>query len=203
MRAVMAMRWLGVAAVVAVACLVAVTAEEPRAVGEVVAVHRHFPRERRFSVTAKEEVGVHRGEVERAEGDGERMQWKFQPLNPFQTFGVRREGHGHRKCGMAAKLRSWWSNRFGHHHDHGFHHHHHGEEHRREHDHEHRFERDMEYHHMHHHRHLGWGLLRKIGRWFSGIPSFISDMPTLIVSDSCAHLMLIYVNICARREMSA
>jgi hypothetical protein len=145
----------------------------------------------------------HRGEVERAEGDGERMQWKFQPLNPFQTFGVRREGHGHRKCGMAAKLRSWWSNRFGHHHDHGFHHHHHGEEHRREHDHEHRFERDMEYHHMHHHRHLGWGLLRKIGRWFSGIPSFISDMPTLIVSDSCAHLMLIYVNICARREMSA
>ena len=194
--------WLGL---VAVACLVAVTAEEPRAVGDFVAVHRHFPRRTRVfaaaadadaAVPEEKAIGFRGQQVEPVERDGKRMQWNFNPFNPFQTFGVRREDYGHRKCGMAAKLRSWWPHLFRHHHDHEReHHHHHDEEHRREHDHEHRFERTMK-HRMHDHMHLpsvGGSFLRNIGRWFSGIPSFLSDVPALIVSDSYASLMLSYV----------
>lgn len=174
--------WLCVAALVAVACVMAVTAdEEPRAVGEFVAINRHFPRPTRvISGTVPAENAIER--------DGKRMQWNFNPFIPFQTFGVRREGHAHKKCGMAAKFGSWL---FGHgrehHHDHDHHHHHHhhhdDEEHHHEHhheqDHEHRFGRNMEHRHR---ASFGWGLLSKIGRWFSGIPSFLSDVPALIVS---------------------
>lgn len=171
--------WLGVAAAaLVVASLMLVTAqEEPRAVGEFVAVHRHFPRV--THVMKKEQ------EIGHAAGDGKRMQWSFNPFNPVQTFGVRREGHGHTKCGMAAKMGSWWSTMFAHHRDHDYELHH-DEEHRREHDHKHRFEEPP--HKKHHHRY-GWGLLRKIGRWFSGIPSIFSDLPNLIVSNSSVILM--------------
>ncbi|KAG0555374.1 hypothetical protein KC19_12G165100 [Ceratodon purpureus] len=177
MRAVMAS--FAVAAVLAVACLVAVTADQEQELRDYVVVNRHFPSDTHFP----RETGIlarvrKHEEIHRVEEDGQRMQWKFNPWNPFQTFGVRRQGHMHRKCGMAAKLGSWWSTMFGHHRGHEEHHHHrhhHEEELRREHDHHHRFMGDME-----HHRYFGWGLLRNIGRWFSGIPSFLSDVPTLI-----------------------
>lgn len=190
---------LCVAALVAVACVVAVPADaEPRAIGEFVAVHRHFPRPSRVfpgsTVPADSALGFRGRRVEPLPADGKRLQWNFHPFNPFQTFGVRPEGHVHKKCGMAAKLGSWWSNLFaqgrGHHHDHHdyhHHHHHHDEEHHREHDHEHRFGRNME--HQHRHRaSFGWGLLVKIGRWFSGIPSFLSDVPAIIVSQFDAYI---------------
>lgn len=182
-----------VAAIVSVTCVVVVTAEDLRAVGEAVAINRHFPRSAQVisdNVPAEHGVGFRGRRVEPlvVAGDRKRMQWHFNPFNPFQTFGVRREGRGHKKCGMAAKLGSWWSDMFGqgqeHHHDHDHvhrHYHHHGEEHHHEHHHEHWFGRGME------HRHRlrassGWDLLSKIGRWFSGIPSFLSDVPALIVS---------------------
>ncbi|XP_024364121.1 uncharacterized protein [Physcomitrium patens] len=176
--------WLRVAAVVAVVCLVGVMAEQPKSAGEFVAVHRNFPRTVR--VVSQEDGIAARGHGDEEHVDGNKMQWSFNLFKPFQMFGVRREGHEHKKCKMGAKLGLWWSHMFGHGRDHHHHHHRHNEhgfekdvEHRHfrhhEHGYEHRFEKDTEHHHWLRPS-FAWSLLGKIGRWFSGIPSFFSDM---------------------------
>ncbi|XP_024362725.1 uncharacterized protein [Physcomitrium patens] len=170
--------WLCVTAVVAAVCCVAVTAEEERSVGDHVALHRYSPRSVRM---LSEQNGITSGarmpHEERV--DDKSLQSNFNPFNRFQTFGVRRESHGHKKCGMASKLGSWWSKvfRYGrdHHNDHYRHHHLH-----HEHDHENQFESDTEHHHHKLHSSFGWDLLGKTGRWFSSISSSSSDEPNLI-----------------------
>lgn len=112
--------WLRVAVVLAtVMCalvaVVALAAEEESKI-EFIAVHRTLP--------ARVHNQNHHHEEE---GEKPKLQWRFNPFNPFQTFVVSKDGHRHKKCGLAAKLASWFPNVFGRPRYFGHRHHHHVE----------------------------------------------------------------------------
>ena len=107
-------------AVCALLAVVAVAAEE-ESQKEFIAIHRTLP--------GRVHHQNHHHEEEE-EDEKPKLRWRFNPFNPFQTFVVSKDGHGHghKKCGMAAKLASWFPNVFGHPRYFGHPHHHHVEE---------------------------------------------------------------------------
>ena len=179
-------------AVCALLAVVAVAAEE-ESKKEFIAIHRTLP--------ARVHHQNHHHEEE--EDEKPKLQWRFNPFNPFQTFVVSKDGHGHghKKCGMAAKLASWFPNVFGQPRFFGRRHQHHVEElkvesekayprlrpqrsenyHQYQHD-------DDEHHHHHHGEHHSLGEDRehqlkrhRKGSW-NRIKGFFSDMSDQIVS---------------------
>lgn len=198
-------------AVCALVAVVAVAAEE-ESKKEFIAIHRTLPtrvHHPRSMVAPGPMLNHHHAEEE---DEKPKLQWRFNPFNPFQTFVVSKDGHGHghKKCGMAAKLASWFPNvfgrprYFGHRHPHDvegeeeekvvgrpyatFGRHHSWLPFRSENHHQHQHHDDEHHHHRHHgeHHSLGEGREHQFKRHREGswnrIKGFFSDMSDQIVS---------------------